>query len=149
MIEARESASKTLEGERSPVLGGEKLRLKDLTPSKLLSMRFSNEDLVQARLQKTLRIANWKIKVLVHRDLPRFSNRQDVVETKAGKMAGRKMIASGMIGNAMIGRAMIDLVTAEGLRDAGLNARNRIATERPLHLKTPTIGWTKIYRKNR
>jgi hypothetical protein len=134
MIEARESASKTLEGERSPVLGGEKLRLKDLTPSKLLSMRFSNEDLVQARLQKTLRIANWKIKVLVHHDLPRFNNRQDVVETKAGKMAGRKMI---------------DLVTAEGLRDAGLNARNRIAIERPQHSKTPTIGWTKIYQKNR
>jgi len=134
MIEARESASKTPEGERSPVLGVEKLRLKDLTPSKLLSMRFSNEDLVQALLQKTLRIANWKIKVLVHRDLPRFNSRQDVVETKAGKMAGRKMI---------------DLVTAEGLRDAGLNARNRIAIERPQHSKTPTIGWTKIYQKNR
>jgi hypothetical protein len=133
-----------LEGERSPVLGVEKLRLKELTPSKLLSMRFSNEDLVQARLQKTLRIANWKIKVLVHRDLPRFNSRQDVVETKAGKMAGRKMIAS-----AMIGSAMIDLVTAEGLRDAGLNARNRIAIERPLYSKTPTIGWTKIYQKNR
>ena len=110
------------------------MRLKELTPSKLLSMRFSNEDLVQALLQKTLRIANWKIKVLVHHDLPRFSNRQDVVETKAGKMAGRKMI---------------DLVTAEGLRDAGLNARNRIAIERPQHSKTPTIGWTKIYQKNR
>jgi hypothetical protein len=133
-----------LEGERSPVLGVEKLRLKELTPSKLLSMRFSNEDLVQARLQKTLRIANWKIKVLVHRDLPRFNSRQDVVETKAGKMAGRKMIAS-----AMIGSAMIDLVTAEGLRDAGLNARNQIAIERPLYLKTTTIGWTKIYQKNR
>ena len=119
------------------------MRLKELTPSKLLSMRFSNEDLVQARLQKTLRIANWKIKVLVHRDLPRFNSRQDVVETKAGKMAGRKMIAS-----AMIGSVMIDLVTAEGLRDAGLNARNRIAKERPLHSKTPTIGWTKIYQKN-
>jgi hypothetical protein len=133
-----------LEGERSPVLGVEKLRLKELTPSKLLSMRFSNEDLVQARLQKTLRIANWKIKVLVHRDLPRFNSRQDVVETKAGKMAGRKMIAS-----AMIGSAMIDLVTAEGLRDAGLNARNQIAIERPLYLKTTTIGWTMIYQKNR
>ena len=90
-------------------------------------------------MQKTLRIANWKIKVLVHRDLPRFNNRQDVVETKAGKMADRKMIGS----------AMIDLVTAEGLRDAGLNARNQIAIERPLYLKTTTIGWTKIYQKNR
>jgi hypothetical protein len=126
------------------VLGVEKLRLKELTPSKLLSMRFSNEDLVQARLQKTLRIANWKIKVLVHRDLPRFNSRQDVVETRAGKMADRKMIAS-----VMIGSAMIDLVTAEGLRDAGLNARNRIATGMLLHLKTPTIGWTKSYLKNR
>ena len=79
-----------------------------------------------------------------YRDLPRFNSRQDVVETKAGKMAGRKMIAS-----AMIGSAMIDLVTAEGLRDAGLNARNQIAIERPLYLKTTTIGWTMIYQKNR
>jgi hypothetical protein len=131
------------------VLGVEKLRLKELTPSKLLSMRFSNEDLVQARLQKTLRIANWKIKVLVHRELPRFNSRQDVVETRAGKMADRKMNASVMIGSVMIGSAMIDLVTAEGLRDAGLNARNRIATGMLLHLKTPTIGWTKSYLKNR
>ena len=105
-------------------------------------------------MQKTLRIANWKIKVLVHRDLPRFNSRQDVVETRAGKMADRKMIASvmigsAMIGSAMIGSAMIDLVTAEGLRDAGLNARNRIATGMLLHLKTPTIGWTKSYLKNR